>query len=625
MISTRWKRWLKETSHPSREDLLAHFDGELGARRARIVRQHLEQCWTCRQKTERVSKTVGAFVEYRQLRCDLAENLPPRQWTNFQFLLAQASRRRSGSQPRLFSALRWTHAAVAAACVLAALVVWMRLASVTTVSAKEILARVDAAERREGPESGRPLLRQTLRVVRRSARGGVQAAQSVVVWQDLAAGEPRAAGEGQSPASIDILPSPWRREPLLSAAAFDRWRRSLVSRREDVRTIDLPGGRPGFLIEVRDLGLGLKDGIVENTLVVRSDVWRPVSQQVRVRSGGEELLFEVVRESYAFLSREKPLPPVRTAGANSRLAAPAAFPEPREAPDSQADEPGLVRAEVEVRFALHRLNACVDDSIEAAAESGAVVVRGATATNERRNEIAAALARIGAVRFEVEAAEVVAARMRAMETAEIPGQEAPAERVASVKLPVRDRLVSYFRRERPESDLAHAVAGVANSAVTASSAAVAHAGALKRLADRFSEADVSRMEPASCWLLETMARSHLEQLREARRQVAEIVSPLLDRPSLGATGGAQQPSAGWRMESVEMFENSRAVDSLIRQLFAPSVALDQPVDPALDRLWTLLAGAESRFTQIETGLAAELSGIQTAGKDRPPPRPFAKE
>jgi hypothetical protein len=65
----------KEDFHPSDQDLLLAADGELPARRAAEIRDHLAACWDCRARMAQIEATIADFV--RASREALDPQLPP--------------------------------------------------------------------------------------------------------------------------------------------------------------------------------------------------------------------------------------------------------------------------------------------------------------------------------------------------------------------------------------------------------------------------------------------------------------------------------------------------------------------------------------------------------------------
>src|SRR5216684_3203872 len=69
--------------HPSEDELLLYVDGELEAKATNHVRNHLEACWSCRVRTEKIQETISSFIDYRnQVLKPLVEQ-PPHGWRRF--------------------------------------------------------------------------------------------------------------------------------------------------------------------------------------------------------------------------------------------------------------------------------------------------------------------------------------------------------------------------------------------------------------------------------------------------------------------------------------------------------------------------------------------------------------
>ena len=74
-----WEDW-----HVPEDDLLPFVDGEQPAKVAAKIRKHLEACWTCRRRVEKVQQTISAYVEYySDAYVDNVEP-PPHGWSNFE-------------------------------------------------------------------------------------------------------------------------------------------------------------------------------------------------------------------------------------------------------------------------------------------------------------------------------------------------------------------------------------------------------------------------------------------------------------------------------------------------------------------------------------------------------------
>ena len=74
---------LSPMSHPTEEQLLLLLDGELPSREASDIQAHLQLCWECRGKSQKLQNGIYAFVNYMQ-ECFLPKvGEPPQGWRGF--------------------------------------------------------------------------------------------------------------------------------------------------------------------------------------------------------------------------------------------------------------------------------------------------------------------------------------------------------------------------------------------------------------------------------------------------------------------------------------------------------------------------------------------------------------
>src|SRR5437870_7843652 len=92
--------------HPSEDELLLYVDGELEAKATNHVRNHLEACWSCRVRTEKIEETISSFIDYRnQVLKPLVEQ-PPHGWRGFDGRLNRLAN--EVGRPSLLANLRGT-------------------------------------------------------------------------------------------------------------------------------------------------------------------------------------------------------------------------------------------------------------------------------------------------------------------------------------------------------------------------------------------------------------------------------------------------------------------------------------------------------------------------------------
>src|SRR5258705_7005577 len=69
--------------HPSEDELLLYVDGELAPKATNSVRNHLEACWSCRVRTEKIQEAISSFINYRNTVLGPLLDPPPHRWRSF--------------------------------------------------------------------------------------------------------------------------------------------------------------------------------------------------------------------------------------------------------------------------------------------------------------------------------------------------------------------------------------------------------------------------------------------------------------------------------------------------------------------------------------------------------------
>jgi hypothetical protein len=149
----------EQCEHPPREMLLLFVDGEVAAKEAGQLEAHLEACWPCRVKTQKIQAAIADIIEFDE-QVLTPRLVPPKNWRNFERQLRHLARE-SGSpslSSRLFgflarvqfrlkipgfsSALSWRFVTVPATLclVFVALIIWFAISPSSNISASEILS-----------------------------------------------------------------------------------------------------------------------------------------------------------------------------------------------------------------------------------------------------------------------------------------------------------------------------------------------------------------------------------------------------------------------------------------------------------------------------------------------------
>src|SRR5262245_57189993 len=92
--------------HPSEDALLLFVDGELAMPASAHLRNHLEACWSCRVRTEKIEETISTFIDYRNYVLKPLTEPPPHSWRGFDGQLSATAS--EVGRPSLLANLRGT-------------------------------------------------------------------------------------------------------------------------------------------------------------------------------------------------------------------------------------------------------------------------------------------------------------------------------------------------------------------------------------------------------------------------------------------------------------------------------------------------------------------------------------
>ena len=356
-LFTSWQRY---DGHPSEDELLLFVDGEMPSKTNGKLRTHLDACWSCRVRTEKIEETISTFIDYRNyvLKPLIA---PTHGWRRFDGnlngLAAEIGKPSIfsgvlGTLSRLFSAphlsLSWERGrlvrilsldspmlvraltAVALAAVIVASFVYLNRTPV--VSAGEILQRANDAQEQQIRGTNQAVIYQKLQVRRMPAGSSSAETLTWEVWHDVGNGRFVQKCDGcstESPKTRTVVAAPDTRHPTpvtphpapdtlaklntvlranhmnparpLSAASYDAWRRSVAHKNEEV-TKTIIGGHEVFSLKTTPTGAINVGQIVEASLVVRTSDWHSVAGRLRVKGDQGDEEFELIETAYSVVS-----------------------------------------------------------------------------------------------------------------------------------------------------------------------------------------------------------------------------------------------------------------------------------------------------------------------------------
>ncbi len=379
--------WSGNDGHPSEDELLLFVDGELPARATGSLRIHLEACWSCRVRTEKIEEAISSFIDYRnQVLKPLVEQ-PPHGWRRFDGKLNGLAAEVGtpsvfssvlGTLSRIFSAPQlsitwersrfarmWDRAresgsfariilkpatAVFVVAVLAVTLIYLNRTPV--VSATEILQRANNAQEQQIQATKQAVVYQKVQVRRKVASSYAGEALTWEVWSDTAnvrvrqsvdisgnrqfvedVTHSRALSGNRSATppptllQLDKLLRANHMNPAtpLSAASYDNWRRSVEPKHEEVTKNTLADGREALTLHTTPTGQISVGGIAEALLVVRASDWHPVEERLRVRGEQGDEEFELTETAYSVVSLTALSPEI--------FAEPVASPSPARSPE----------------------------------------------------------------------------------------------------------------------------------------------------------------------------------------------------------------------------------------------------------------------------------------------------
>jgi hypothetical protein len=642
--------------HPSEDDLLLFVDGELASKAAEHVRDHLEACWSCRVRTEKIEETISTFIDYRnQVLKSLVES-PPHGWHGFDGRLNRLSREIGrpslfanvrGALGRILSApslainlrLAYRPIAVALALVLIAVIV-LRFNRTSVVSASELLTRASEAQERVIAATDQAVVYQKLQVKRRILSSSTPETTVWEVWNDTANARSRqsvdVSGSRQFihetdraktaspnratavPPSLSSLANVLRANHMsttmpLSAKSFDAWRSSVVRRHDEVTKTQLADGHDSLTLRTSSTGQANIGEIIEASLTVRAGDWHPVQENlvVKTNEGNEE--FELVETAYSVVSLNTIAPEIfadSPAAASSPTYSPAAIAKKESettlAPSAQPITPVLATTdlEVEVLQLLHEAKADLGEQITATRRAdGLLYVSGIVDTAERKSEIMRALQPVMSnpvCRVEIQTvAEAVAQQQQQRIRSKVtpaPNTEQKIE-INSEAIAAAPELRRHFANDEELRQFSARM-------ISQSRSAMRHAYAMKRLMSQFSTDERKTLSPEARTKWIALIRSHARDYENEIAALRRELQPIFGGASLGsgASGAEIKDDASLAHAVDQLFSLASANDAVIRSAFSASSETSATSAINSPQFWRSLNSAE--------GLAATVSRAQ---------------
>ena len=651
MISLWRDRLFRQTWHPSLEELTLHLDGELGAKNDRVG-VHTKSCWSCRMRLEKIDRAISEFMEARNASFAGSPAFPTETLRKFKARL-DGLESECGS-PNLFSDVtrEWTQGLFASrssirlAIVLASLVlivaIFFRLNLTQPVSAKEVLFQVRQAEVRQMMQVPAPVIYEKLQL--RRSLGRHLETVTWEIWNDIRNDRLRQrvnAVPQDVPALLEDFGEVFRNHQAdpgrpLSPNNYEVWRDSIPQESEEVLDGTLSNGDKATILRVSGQGPFPPNGIVGAEFTVRAADWHPVGQRLLLRQRDQVVDYSLGEVAFNVMALSAvppsifadPAPaPTRISHVPVRRLMPVPvhvdlWPEEADLLPTAAD---LTAAEVEARYALHNVRACIGRPVEVRLGIGRIEVEGVVDTEERKEEILLALRGIPHVIPEIRTvAEAANAEHVNGEGAAANSDQPTADELSAPKLAIEDLLRRYFSAGKcvgPTSEqsacVQEAIAGLSREALAHSEATQGQAWALRRLVEWGPFLARHELRTSSERLLDLMVRDHIDALRSELEQWRARLKPVLsalsssDSSEIGAESTQTRDSSGdWvTLSLLRLCTTVEEAGNLTLGTFAETNRPVSQPEQAMKQLLSKLEGLNGGFSRLQADVSAELSGF----------------
>ena len=550
--------------HPQENYLLLALEHELPADQALQVERHLGNCWNCRARSEEMRRGILAFVEYREKRYLPSLPEPPHDHRDFAQRLRNLTSneepagllvktwRRLGALVAWPGRIKWVSMVAAATAVL---VFWVQvLFNPAAISATELLSRAAVAQNPPtAPERRGGLRRKAHQKVR--IRGGGQTVIRDFAWT---------AGQPIPRSRWDRQPDPLQWDSPLTASGFAEWRGSMQKKTDKVQ-------RSGGLLTLDTTAIG--DLVTEASLTVRSSDFHPVAQHLRF-SDNRQLDFDEL----AFEIHDEELPPAE-AGPSAQSGQDGHAKSPDTTPDPSASD--LVEAELLLRYAMFANQWDLGEDLNVTRAQGRIAVSGTASSPERAASMQVILGKLPNVQLSI------AAPAAAGHVAAVP-DHTPRKSTAPASAPLLQETMDRAFASREER------LAFVDRCLSVSDIGLSHAWALKRLVERYGDADEQLLKPDSLAKFREMLRAHLQEIGRANHELEPLFEllPPSDSP-------ATPLPATWRARVLSLFNAVQQQDRLVTSLVAGPEIAGQNLT---------LVSANLRLTH--TSIAALLDGLK---------------
>jgi len=582
--------------HISDELLICAADGELAGAETAIVRAHLEACWHCRVRMEKIERAIEDLIDYRAALvipyssrrdgsraifvaklCQFASEFAPRPaWWNLLERVANFA-----------GALVAPRIAWAGALLAISLAIFLaRVAMSPTVSASAVLERARLSEKTTRASVQHPVVYQKLRI---HSQGGTV---TRTIYRDLFSGRKSDSSDANKVTLTELqtrmqeVNLDWQ-DPL-SIESFLAWHASLSERSDDVTRAN-----GGLLVVHTKVLKGPLSGV---DLTLRDGDYHAIAETLRFQDEN----IEMSEVDFSVLAFESVDPAIfGTPSSPERSALPV---RPAVSAPSISD---LVHAEAEARVALHILGADLGEPIDISSDGKEVLVSGLVDTSERKQDLLQALQTIPHLRTSL---------VSAAEAAEKTGPFAlkddnPVVAVESAPLLERELHATF---PGPEAQTKFV-----NDVLETTMNAAGRAWSLRRLSDRYTKDISSRLDMLTERKVELLIRDDArllqQELNKLQFLLRQLTPEMLPDHSTGAEAKADDTEpADWHWGVDSAFSETQRIQNDVSVLFSGVDNHNTDTQAILSDLLLAVRRTDKRLPV----LCREVSGNFLAAADR---------
>ena len=538
--------------HISDELLISAADGELAGAETAIVKAHLEACWHCRVRMEKIERAIEDLIDYRAAMVIPYSN---RRDGSRAIFVARLSQYGAEFMPRpawrtllerlasLSGALVVPRFAWAGAFLALSLAIFLvRVAVSPTVSANAVLERARISEKTNRASVQHPVVYQKLRI--RSQKNTV----TRTIYRDLLSGR-RSDSSDASQITLTELETRMQEANLdwqdpLSIASFIAWHAGLPEKTDDVSRTS------GGLLVVHTKVLN--GPLSEVDLTLRDGDYHAIAETLRFQDEN----IEMSEVDFSVLAFESVDPAIFAPPSPPQSAA-----IPVRAAVSAPSINDLVRAEAEARVVLHMLGADLGEPVDISSDGKEVLVSGLVDTADRKRDLMQALQTIPYLRTNLlsaaEAAEKTDSLALKDDNPVVVEESAPLlERELHATFPDPQARTEYVNR-----------------VLETTMNATGRAWSLRRLSDRYTNDISSKLDIVTERKVELLIRDDAgllqQELNNLRILLTRLTPEMLPDRSTGAQ--AADDDAGpsdWHWGVDSAFSESQRVQNDISVLFS---------------------------------------------------------